>query len=62
MNTHTIVEGPPSSSFSIHGHHHVYPRSRTSDDDLKISFAATSHNSWFHHLQPTTCRSHARII
>jgi len=34
-----------------------YPRSTSSDEDLKKSFAATSHNSWFHHLQATTCRN-----
>ena len=28
------------------------PHSTSSYYNLKISFAATSHNSWFHHLQP----------
>jgi len=45
-----------SPDFIKHGHHHVYPRSTSSDDDLIVPFTATSHNSWFHHLQATTRR------
>jgi len=29
----------------------------TLDDDHKISFVATSHNSWFHHLRVNTRRN-----
>ena len=44
MYTHTHTHQRTLSSDSInHGHHHVHPRSTSLDDNLKISFAATTY-------------------
>jgi len=48
--------GPPSSCTRNHNPHHAHPNSTHVDDILKMTLAATSSNSWFHHLLATTCR------
>ena len=36
------------------GHHYAHRHSTSLDDNPKMSFVTTSHNSWLHHLQATS--------